>query len=228
MASTTESKSSLQLLLKNSAVVITLSTALLYFHGHAYYSSYLSYWGLSLDIFPLTTEDALVQGVYLYFVLALKNLKVFGWAIGYVFCVYLLTFFLLFDGPRKLAQKWGLRGKAILEDTDHQQWSNSAFDMVVKIATVVMIVCLFAVLTATAIDNGVAWAKRNHQKVLAGKDEPKPFEKALVTYQDADAKVRVFEGALLKSSVGHVAFYTRGEVLVLPQVRVISIRLPEK
>jgi len=106
MSASSETESALQSILKNSAVLITLTTALLYFHGRAFYSGYLSYWGLSLDLFPLTTEKALIQGVSVYINLGFENFRYFVWGLLYVGFIYLLTFFLLFNGPRQIVQNW--------------------------------------------------------------------------------------------------------------------------
>jgi len=89
------------------------------------------------------------------------------------------------------------------------------------------ILLLFVLVTAKASKYGEAWAEKNHQSLLSGKQDSKPFDKAIVTYRDSSDRMVVIEGFFLNASASYVAFYTTGEVLLLPQDRIASIRLPE-
>lgn len=50
-----ENNDTMQRLLANSAIILTVITAVLYFHGRNLYGGYLAYWGLGSDLFPIST-----------------------------------------------------------------------------------------------------------------------------------------------------------------------------
>lgn len=227
MTTTIESKNALQSILKNSAVIITLTTALLYFHGRAFYSGYISYWGLSEGLFPLSTENALTHGVLVYIILLAENISIFGWVLGYVVLIYLLAYFLLCDGPRRFVQRWFKKRESKSKQSPHSEFQKSAVTIFFNTCVAVSIILIFLGITSKARSNGSALSEEYHQKVLSGKLDTKPFEKAIITYLDAANKIITIEGFILNVSSSHSAFYTQGEVIILSQDRIVTIRLPE-
>ncbi len=56
-----ENVSTIAKIILNPAFILASATAVLYFHGQAYYSGRLSYWAYQVR-FPLTFEDTLSTG----------------------------------------------------------------------------------------------------------------------------------------------------------------------
>ncbi len=215
-----EQKESLSRYLLNPAIVLGFLTALLYFHGQAFHSGYLSYWGLSNQLFPLSFEDTLIRGGWIYILLVINNWFYLLSGITYIILIYGLVFLFLFKKPASFlyklihTKKINNGQKFILEESSN---------IILKLLIAVLILLTIAIVMSWAIQNGKSIALKEHQQILDGKITT--TKNVFISYLDGKGQENAVSGALIQPSSFMVAIYTEsGEVLELPASRIISIR----
>jgi hypothetical protein len=227
MTTSVETKSVLKAILKNSAVIIAIMSALLYFHGQAFYSGYLGYWGIPEEIFPLTAEKSLTYGVNFYILLGVTKAKYFLWALLYVAVIYILAFVFLFEGPKKILLNIIDRFSNGEGDSPKRDLLGELFRLATIFAFSSLIIISFVLLTVEARNSGYTRAKTNHESVTTNKSEFKQFEKVVITYSDSSNAQMQTVGHILNSSEKFIALYATDEVILLPQANVSSMIFPE-
>lgn len=217
-------ENTLQKLFTHSAVIVSIITALLYFHGRSLYDGYLSYWGLS-GLFSISTEDALFNGVWTYLLLGAENWKYLLAPFLYIAALYLLLFVLFFKKPLSLIRRL-IRSKRLDYFNDHQKMVvGDFFSNFEKVLYVLLGIFCFLLISLSAITRGKQLAEKIHQQILAGTLEKKPFGAATVVFRDEQERVARLSGYPVVSSNELYAIATRDGVKVIPFSRILSIQL---
>ena len=223
-----ENSNVLQVFFKNSVVIISLTTALLYFHGYADYSGTLNYWGVPIEMFPLTTEHAIVQGVNVYMAYAMKGMKYVGLGLLYVTAVYGLVFVLLGNGPRRVIKSYLGKIDSNEELKGRTALAASFFQFLFNALVVILVLLMFWKMTYVFRIGGANRSQHFHE-IVSNKDvKVDNFELARVEYDGDKDGPRVVEGYVIISSEKNIAFYSKGKVILLPQSKVHSIEFLEK
>lgn len=215
-----------QKILSNSAVIVTIVTALLYFHGRSLYQGYLSYWGLSTDIFPISTEDALFHGVYAYLLLGLEKLKYLLLPLLYTLFLYILLFLFCLNKQFFFIQRL-IDSKRFDVFNKRQKELISDFTTgIQKISITILAVFCFLLVTLLSSEKGKSVAEKDHQKVTARNQAPKEFRKTSVFFHDEENRITRITGHHIASSPLFCAIDTREGVQVIPFSRIILIQIP--
>ncbi len=203
----------------NPAFIIAFLTALLYFHGHALYSGYLKYWGLSTELLPLSFETTLVHGALSYIFLGTdKWLWLLG-AFGYFVFLYGLVFLLLLKKPAKMlfelvhTKRLNERQKIILGETA---------DRLVQFLFLLLILMTVILVMAWAGEKGKSLAQTEHQKIKTNATATAKI--VTINYLDESSKPAEVTGTLIQPSSLMLAIYTENDdLLVIPTSRIVSI-----
>ena len=212
----------IQKFLLTPALVLALATAILYFQGQAFYSGYLSYWGLNSQVFPLSFEDTLTNGAWGYILLGIDKWRYLAGLGSYFLLMYALLFLLLFPKPRKAILRI-LKTKRINEG--QKALVSEASDRFSMISLVLSILLLLILTSLLSIKKGEALAAANHQKIKDTKEMGKPFKTVTINYLGEQGQAVAVTGALIQSSSTMFALNTDGDdLLLIPATRLVSIR----
>lgn len=230
MAETAEQQSvgegdRLSKILSNSALIVTLVTALLYFHGRSFHDGYLAYWGLS-GLFSITTENAIFSGVWTYLLLGVENWKYVLAPFLYVAALYLLMFILFSKRPLSIIRRL-IESKRLDYFNEHQRMvAGEFFSGFEKVLYVLLSILCFLLITLSASTKGKELAAITHQRILSGTLEKKPFDTATVVFRDEQDRVARLSGYHIANSPELYALCTKDGVQVIPFSRILSIQLP--
>ena len=206
----------LQKFFLNPAFVIALFTALLYFHGQALYSGYLSYWGLSAKLLPLSFEETLSYGAQAYIWLGIDHWKYIAWLLVYCLLIYGLVFLALFEKP--VTYIYNLtQTKRINEG--QKNTIGEAFDRLAHFALALVIILVILAVMFFAAQKGKALAEVEYLKLKSATSTV-----VTVSYLDESSQPAEVSGTLIQPSSIMIALYTENDaILELPVSRVISI-----
>lgn len=217
----------LQKILSNSAVIVTIVTALLYFHGRSLYQGYLSYWGLNTDLFPISTADALFNGVYTYLVLGLENWQYLLSPLLYALILYVLLFLLCFKKPFSFVQRLARSKRFDIFNDNQREIVGDFFAGFLKISFTLLTVVCFLMVTFLSSERGKKSAEKAHQMLASGIQESKEFTETSVVYRDEQEQVTRITGYHIASSPALYAICNREGVQVIPFSRIISVQIPK-
>lgn len=212
-------------ILSHSAAIVTLVTALLYFHGRNLHEGYLSYWGLG-SLFSISSEDALFNGVWTYLLLGVENWKYALVPFLYFAALYLMLFVLFSKRPLSIIRRL-IESKRLDYFNDHQKViAGEFFSGFEKVLYVLLSILCFLLITFSASKKGKELAAITHQRILAGTLEQKPFGAASVVFRDEQDRVARLSGYQIASSTELYALCTKDGVQIIPFSRILSIQLP--
>lgn len=217
-----------QQFLKHSAIIITILAAVTYFHGRALYSGYLSYWGLTPDLFPRASEATMIDGVYVYHLFSFDHWHYILGALAFLPVFYLVLYFLFFEKPFSL-----IRGLLPKNNTNklkqvRGEILEELITIVGKIALVILLFLSPFVVSQIASEKGRKIAEVEHRKIAAGDITKVRFKQANIVYRYDNTQQKNASGYLLTNSETLCAFYTDAGVLVLPFSRITSIQFVEQ
>jgi hypothetical protein len=212
----------IQNFLFNPVVIITILTAVLYFHGQALYSGYLSYWGLDTQTFPLPFEETLTHGAWTYLFLGVDKWQYLAMLALFFLASYGVAFLVAFKRPMSFVLTIigtkkinDVQKKVVTEITDRFL----LFNLVLVFVLVVFLTSIWSV------QKGKALAEANHENIHADTEAHKPFKSVTISYMGEKNEPTSATGTLIQSSSSMFALHTdNDDVLLVPASRVISIR----
>ncbi len=214
-----EQKESLSRYLLNPAIVLGFLTALLYFHGQAFHSGYLSYWGLSNQLFPLSFEDTLIRGGWIYILFVLNNWFYLLAGIAYIILIYVLVFLLLVKKPASFIYKL-IHTKKI--NNGQKFILKEVSNIIFKLLIAFFIFLIIPLVMSWANGKGRSIALKEHQNIQEGKIAS--TKNVFISYLDGESQEKEIFGTMLQASSFMVAVYIEsGEVLELSASRIISM-----
>lgn len=212
-------ESPLKSILQYAAIPIALGTSLLCLLGRVYYETYLSYWGLSESLFPLSKEQSVISGFLyslLYSARILPNLilVMIGLAI-FMFVVLLSTYRPIFDCLAKWLSR--IRGKAVPVVRNNVEITTGHDKLMNGIFLITSAICLFVFVQAAIVypyglivNRAKENATKEHQMILAGKEKVEQFSSRAVLYVKSDSKgFDQYSGHLIQTSSTHAALYRK-------------------
>lgn len=220
--------SSLPKILTNSAIILAVITAALYFHGRNYIEGYYFYWGLSTDLFPVTTEDAFFYAGLFYLAFGMENWIYLAWMAGCVLSLYLALFLLCSEKPFRVIQKIA-KSKAL--NSPQKVVFVGFVENIDRFLTAALVVLAFVLMSSFAFQKGKGMAEVQHQNMLADKPISKSkFGKVSLTFLDEKGQGMSLSGYRLATSSSFCALFAENEkaVRVFPLARVISMNISER
>lgn len=215
--------SSLPKILSNSAIILAVITAVLYFHGRSLYEGYYSYWGLSTELFPITTESAIFHAGWFYLTFGIAKWWYLAVMIGYVLFVFLVVFFLLSERPFRLIQK---AAKTNVINSHQKSVFGEMMGIGGRFSQAALVVLTFVLLSIFAFQKGKSMAESQHQTMLAGQPISKnKFRKVSLTFLDETGHGKHLSGYRLATSSSFYALFTDKSVRVLPLSRITSMEM---
>lgn len=212
----------IQKFLLNPTLILALTTALLYFHGQASYSGYISYWGINPRVMPLSFEETLVDGALNYLFLGLDHWKYLAVLVIPVFMMYALVFLLLSKRPALLI--YNLIHTRRLNDGQKALLGEAA-DRFSQFGLLLGIIVLILLTSILSVQKGKARAAADHQKIHNSAEATKPFKKVTIRYSGEQNRPSTVSGSLIESTASMFALHTDSDdILLIPASRLISIR----
>lgn len=227
-------ESPLKAILQYAAVPLTLITALLYLLGQVHYGAYLSYWGLPESLFPLSKDQSLINGFFRslhYSTTMLPTMLLV--MIGLL--VAMLTVFVSTYRPiverifRAFSKVVPVVRKHVVITSAHDTVMNSIFLVACLIG--VLFLLLTVIFPCMWVANQAKEsARKDHQEILAGKENGKQFSSLAVLQVKTDAPAfAAYSGHLIQTSATHVALYDKQRgLLIFPLASVVRIEIPER
>jgi len=209
----------LQKFLLNPAFTIAFFTAMLYFHGQALYSGYLSYWDLNAKLFPLSFEETLSYGAQAYIWLGMDHWIDFAGLVAYFFLLYGLVFLALFKKPATVIYNL-IKTKRINER--QKNIVGEAFEgfSYIILSLVILLVIVFVMVLAA--QKGKSLAEKDYRKIKSA--TPATAKIVTINYLDEKSQPAVVSGTLIQTSSLMLAIYTENnEILMIPVARVVSV-----
>lgn len=216
----------MQRLLANSAIILTVITAVLYFHGRNLYGGYLAYWGLGSDLFPISTEDTLMHGVNAYVWAGVEGWIYLAGIALFVIALYIVIFLLCYERPMALFRR---AAKTEVVNANQKWVVAELMTFLERMFLAILAVLLFILLTGFAHNKGHQIAEDLHKKMVASKPLTRnQFEKISLVSQDNTGERETVSGYRLATSSTLCALYTQDGVRVLPIAKVVSMRIAER
>lgn len=213
-----------KLLLQHIAVPLALLTALLYLFGHVYNDSYLKYWGLSSDLFPISKEQSIMSGFFHSLLLGAEALSKFGYVIAILFVIMILGFLSMYRPISELLYEMTTpnKNKIIRFLKKHfvkNMWVDgfvetisiiySTWALTVIIILIIAISCLFIEKEATH------QAIEEKKVILEGKSSNSySLSKSLIFLENKTKRFDVYSGHLIRASSMYCALYDKKNVQV--------------
>jgi hypothetical protein len=221
-----ENNDAMQRILTNSAIFLTVITAVLYFHGRNLYGGYLSYWGLGSELFPIPTEDALMHGINTYVWVGVEGWRYLTGVVLYIVALYMVVFLLCHKRPMALIRK---AVKTTVINGNQKIVLGVLMNFVERTFLVLLVVLLFILLTGFAQKKGHRVAEDRHKKMMAGQPlSQNKFEKVSIVCQGEAGRNETVSGYRLAASSTLCALYTEDGVRVLPLSKIASMRISER
>jgi hypothetical protein len=232
---TEKSKCKLSDVVSLAALVITLTTALLYFLGSTYYSAYLSYWGLPEELFSLSRDKSVLSGIFAYALICarellhpLVNLVLLAEAllVVAVLCSVRCIKNFLVNRIRKLFRQ------ITPHFTRHVDMSDDINRFIIGMLAVASPLLLtFAIVKSSqwAVNQGKEVGKTEYRKILSGSESKKASSSQAILYVKNDAKCfDLYSGNLITTSATHCALYRKKQgVNIFPLTSVARIIIHE-
>lgn len=231
-------ESSLKAILQYAAVPLALVTSLLYLFGRVYYETYLSYWGLSESLFPLSKEQSVISGFIqslLYSARMLPKISVIMIVLMVLMIFTIVTTYRSFVEyiSRQLSR---FQSKAAPVARKNVAITPVHDKLMTGISLVAGGIGLF-ILVLSAIVFPCKWisdqakesARKEHLMVLANATSNKPFTSRAILYVKNDSKgFDQYSGHLIQTSTTHAALYSKASgVSIFPLSTVSQLVIHE-
>ncbi|APG27070.1 hypothetical protein A7E78_04005 [Syntrophotalea acetylenivorans] len=221
-----EDTSSLPKILSNSAIILAVISAALYFHGRSLYEGYLSYWGLGSELFPVTTENAFYHAGWFYLSASLENWGYFSLMVVEVLCIYTAGILLCAKKPFGLIQRAMGKKKIYVF---RKALAIELINLLGRFLGAALVVVGIVLISVVAPQKGISMAEVQHQKLLAGQPISKnQFEKVSLTFLDETGQGKNLSGYRLATSSSFYALFTDKGVKVLPLARITSMEMVDE
>ncbi|MBW2185669.1 MAG: hypothetical protein JRG71_04455 [Deltaproteobacteria bacterium] len=211
--------------LRNLALLFSLVTAITFYIGFFYYGSYVRFFGLSTDMFPISFEEMLICGVEAYWAFLFDHQLSILYLMLVIPAVHLIIFLLLSNKAVPFVRKaFDYFEKRPLVNASQQEIAGGIFCYVFKCAGVFVIIASLLLLRFYASEQGKETAQSYQQRIVDGTEAETTFKLKQLSYLDAENLPRTVDTYSLTTSSTHSAFYVGSDVLVLPASRILAIR----
>ena len=223
-----------------SALVLTLTTGLLYFLGTTFYSGYLSYWGLPEELFSISRENSIISGLVAYALICARELLkplvylvyfAEALAIFAILCTVKCFKNFLIRHLRNLFHFVEPHVSRHLDISDNHERIINRFVIGMLIVALPLILTVAIAKTALwAGNHGKEVAKSEYKRILSGSAESKTFDTHAVLYlKNTSQGFDQYSGHLIKTSTTHAALYRKNKgMTIFPLANVARIEMPEK
>ena len=223
--------------LQYAAIPITLASAFLYLLGRTYYENYLSYWGLSESLFPLSKDGLIIAGfirVMIYSLTSLSALTSLLLAmVVLMFVIFISTYRPLVEHLQSIPSRF--KGRAVAALKKNVIITDLHDSLVTGITCFVFLILLVPTITLLLFpcrwvaDQAKEYAKKEHQDILSGKPSTKPFPSRATLHVTNPAKgFDTYSGHLIQTSATHCALYDKGRgVMIFPLASVVRMTIAE-
>lgn len=232
---TRQPESRLKVILQYSAVLLTLLIGMFYYFGYLYLSTWLGYWGISPNMFPISKEEIIIAGgeqVTLSFINTLtSNLLV------------LLGLLLLFLGVFVLSAIRKLRAKfknRLLSLIFRIRWLRQYVEVsdnhdraitFLGYVDFAILVVMTLILIVAFLGQGIAMrAKEDCKKVRDNIISVKPtVPKAVLIIRNGAKGFENYSGYLIHTSGNHCVLYDKGNrTIILPIANMVRMEIEDK
>lgn len=213
-----------RLLLQHIAVPLSLLTALLYLFGHVYNDSYLKYWGLSSDLFPISKEQSIISGFFRSLLLGAEALSKFGYVIAVLFIIVILAFLSMYRPISELLYEMATPNKNKIKSFLKKYFlKNMWVDGFVETVSIIystwaltLIIMLIIAISCLLIEKeATRQAIEEKKQILEGKSSNSySLNKNLVFLENKTKKYDVYSGHLIRASSMYCALYDKKDVQV--------------
>ncbi|ACM21159.1 hypothetical protein Geob_2810 [Geotalea daltonii FRC-32] len=221
------------------ALAIALMTGLLSYYGRTYCDGYNSYWGLSEDMFSLSKEQSVINGVIAYLLVFVNVLM--DYVVTLFYLVTALILLAMVCCLRRVRQKLEKLAQMFVEwlkpkASEHFHFSdtieriiNRLYLLILTVAASVLMVLVVAKTSQWASEQGKAIAKQNYKEILSGKPSTKPFtSRATLLVTNPSKSFDTYSGHLIQTSATHCALYQKGRgVLIFPLANIARMEIAE-
>lgn len=213
--------------LRNLALLFTTVTAITFYNGFFYYGSYLWFWGLAPDLSLINFEEILIRGVEVYcllFIECIGSAKFLSFlAIPAVLLFVLL--FLVSDRVRPTVNKFfDFCDKKFNVKASQQVIIEALVNYLTLIGSVFMLLGLLMFLRTYSVEQGKNAAQKHQKNIVEGIEAKTAFKLLRLSYLDETNQPKTIDTYLINASSTHQAFYVEPDILVLPILRILSIR----
>lgn len=228
----------LKALLQYAAVLLSLATALLYLFGYVYYGTYLSFWGLPENLFPLSKDQSIISGFFRTLLYSVTMLPTLALIMCLLAAVMFATFVSIY---RPITERFSsffshFKSKmvpALRRNVAITPLHDTLMDTIGLIATGIGVF----ILAIAAVGLSCAWvdgqakkdASKEHTEINSGKETNKRFSSRATLYVKNESKAfDTYSGHLIQSSSSHIALYDKDKgMMVFPLSSVSRIEIPE-
>lgn len=225
-------------ILQYAAVLLSLATALLYLFGYVYYDTYLSFWGLSESLFPLSKDQSIISGFFrtlLYCVTMLPRLvQIMGLLLAVMFATIVSTY-------RPIAERFSsffsrFRSKAfpalrrnVAITYVHDKLMDTIRLIAAGIGMFIIVLAFVGLSCAWVADQAKKDARNEHTKIHSGKENSELFSSRATLHVKNESKAfDTYSGHLIQSSSSHVALYDKHKgMMIFPLSSVSRIEISE-
>lgn len=228
----------LKAILQYAAVPLSLTTALLYLFGYVYYETYLSFWGLSVSLFPLSKDHSVINGFFrtlLYSVTMLPKLALIAGlllavmiaTIGSTYRPITVRFTNLFSRFKRTAVPTLRRNVAITPL--HDSLMGAIGLIAAGIGMFIIILAVVGLSCAWVAGQAKKDACKEHTEIHSGEENNKLFSSRATLHVKNESKTfDTYSGHLIQSSSSHVALYDKHKgMIIFPLLSVSRIEIPE-
>lgn len=228
----------LKAILQYAAVPLALVTSLLYLFGRVHYETYLSYWGLSESLFPLSKDQSVISGFvhslrYSATMLPKMGLTMIGLVVAMI-AVFVSTYRPFVESIVRLLL--GIQSKAALVvrknvaiTPEHDKLMNGISLVAGGIGLFVLVLVTILLPWGWIADQAKENARKEHQNILAGKEDNKPFSsRATIVVNNPAKGFDQYSGHLIQTSATHAALYRKDTgVNIIPLATVARMVIHE-
>lgn len=196
----------------NPAFILTCVTAILYFHGQAYHSGRLSYWGLTNQIFPLNFEDTLSTGAIGYLFLGIEHWEIFLYFLLILIAPYVIAYLLLCDKPRNLILHLSNKERI---NPGHQMILEEGSNKLLLTITTTGIIALLLLTAPIIFYKGKATSHDFHQRIRTSDKESETSRVVTINYIDHNNHPITISGIIIAASANMLAILKENDQMVM-------------
>ncbi len=228
----------MKLIMQYSAAIIAVLSSMFYVFGLVYYETYLSCWGLSESLFPLSKEHSVIYGFFRCLVLGaslLPWLKIVLWGLGVVVVGVIISCYRPVAEFLRGIRSWlrqrvvpVLRNNVVATDA-HDRVMNTVDLIFRAIAYVIVMIGIFVLSCNRMTNLAKETALKEHKRILSGEVGDQNFDSRAIIYLKNDTKgFDQYSGHLINTSATHCALYRRGQgVTIFPLANVARMDIRE-
>lgn len=228
----------LKAILQYAAVPLSLATALLYLFGYIYYGSYLSWWGLPENLFPLSKDQSIISGLFRTLVLSFTMLPKLVLFMVLLLAVMITTIVSTY----RPAVEWlsnpfsccKSRAVSVLRNNVsitpvHDKLMDTMALITGGICILVLVLGFIAYSFLLVSGQAKKQASKEYADILTGKEGNGHFSsRANLLVNNGSKTFDIYSGHLIQTSTSHAALYTRNRgIMIFPMATVARIELSE-